>query len=55
MTLTISQELIVVFRHLLNTPARTVLINHIEKLLDERVLFGSGIAAKESYQWVPDV
>ncbi|TFK23272.1 atypical/PIKK/TRRAP protein kinase [Coprinopsis marcescibilis] len=41
------KELMVVFRHLLATPHRRALLSHIDKLLDERVLLGTGLASKE--------
>lgn len=41
------KELMVVFRHLLATPARRTLLNHVDKLMDERVLLGNGLATKD--------
>jgi transformation/transcription domain-associated protein len=37
----------VVFRHLVGTPHRIALFNQIDKLFDEHVLLGTGIASKE--------
>lgn len=37
----------IVFRHLMSTPYRTVLVGQLDKLLDDRVLFGTGLASKE--------
>ncbi len=45
--LTILQELLVVFRHLMSTPHRRALIPHIEKLFDEKVLLGSAVSSQE--------
>jgi len=44
---TLQQELMVVFRHLMSTNHRRVLFDHLDKLFDERVLLGTGIASKE--------
>ncbi|THV08510.1 hypothetical protein K435DRAFT_832965 [Dendrothele bispora CBS 962.96] len=41
------KELMVVFRHLMGTPYRRALLPQINKLFDERVLLGTGIASKE--------
>ncbi len=41
------KELMVVFRHLMSTNHRKVLFDHLDKLFDERVLLGTGIASKE--------
>ncbi|KAG2013625.1 atypical/PIKK/TRRAP protein kinase [Coprinopsis cinerea AmutBmut pab1-1] len=45
---TLRKELMVVFRHLLATPHRRALLGHIDKLLDEKVLLGTGLASKDS-------
>ncbi|XP_006460304.1 hypothetical protein AGABI2DRAFT_184795 [Agaricus bisporus var. bisporus H97] len=41
------KELMVVFRHLMSTNHRRVLFDHLDKLFNERVLLGTGIASKE--------
>ncbi|KAG7096928.1 hypothetical protein E1B28_004329 [Marasmius oreades] len=41
------KELMVVFRHLIGTPHRRVLVPQIDKLFDERILLGTGIGNKE--------
>ncbi|KAF8655244.1 hypothetical protein AX16_003148 [Volvariella volvacea WC 439] len=41
------KELMVVFRHLMGTPHRKALLNHLDKLFDESVLLGNGIGTKE--------
>ncbi|KAF9453072.1 FAT-domain-containing protein [Macrolepiota fuliginosa MF-IS2] len=41
------KELMVVFRHLMSTNHRRVLFDHLDKLFDEHVLLGTGIASKE--------
>ncbi|TFK43492.1 hypothetical protein BDQ12DRAFT_731508 [Crucibulum laeve] len=41
------KELMVVFRHLMGTPHRRALFNHLDKLFDERVLLGTGVGSKE--------
>ncbi|KAF5390637.1 hypothetical protein D9757_002758 [Collybiopsis confluens] len=41
------KELIVVFRHLMATPYRRALLPQIDKLLNERLLLGDGLASKE--------
>ncbi|KAF9485316.1 hypothetical protein BDN70DRAFT_848082 [Pholiota conissans] len=46
--ITMRKELMVVFRHLTGTPHRRALFDRLDKLFDERVLFGSSIAAKEA-------
>lgn len=46
--LTLLQELMVVFRHLMGTPHRRALFNQVDKLFDERVLLGTGLASKEN-------
>lgn len=45
----------VVFRHLMGTPHRRALFGHLDKLFDERVLLGSGIAAKEALRYVKSI
>ncbi|KAF8897572.1 hypothetical protein BD779DRAFT_388223 [Infundibulicybe gibba] len=45
--MTTRKELMVVFRHLMTTPHRRALLGHLDKLFDERVLLGTGIASKE--------
>ena len=42
----------VVFRHLMGTPHRRSLFDHLDKLFDERVLLGTGIATKEMLRYV---
>lgn len=42
----------VVFRHLMGTPHRRALFDHLDKLFDERVLLGTGIATKEMLRYV---
>lgn len=37
----------VVFRHLMGTPHRKALFDQLDKLFDENVLLGSGVASKE--------
>ncbi|KAF8165306.1 hypothetical protein B0H34DRAFT_232712 [Crassisporium funariophilum] len=41
------KELMVVFRHLMGTSHRRALFDHLDKLFDEKVLLGTGIATKE--------
>ncbi|KAL0563573.1 transcription-associated protein 1, partial [Marasmius crinis-equi] len=41
------KDLMVVFRHLIGTPHRRVLVPQIDKLFDERILLGTGIGNKE--------
>ncbi|KAM6495848.1 hypothetical protein JOM56_008554 [Amanita muscaria] len=45
--ITLRKDLMVVFRHLVGTPHRKALFDQIDKLFDERVLLGTGIASKE--------
>ncbi|KAF8621580.1 hypothetical protein AX15_007606 [Amanita polypyramis BW_CC] len=45
--ISLRKDLMVVFRHLVGTPHRIALFNQIDKLFDERVLLGTGIASKE--------
>ncbi|KIK68099.1 hypothetical protein GYMLUDRAFT_36928 [Collybiopsis luxurians FD-317 M1] len=45
--MSLRKELIVVFRHLMATPYRRALLPQIDKLLDERLLLGDGLASKE--------
>ncbi|PPQ93995.1 hypothetical protein CVT25_009843 [Psilocybe cyanescens] len=42
------KELMVVFRHLMGTPHRRALFDHLDKLFDERVLLGTGVASQEA-------
>ncbi|PCH41022.1 hypothetical protein WOLCODRAFT_151061 [Wolfiporia cocos MD-104 SS10] len=42
------KDMIVVFRHLLNTPHKRVLIPQIDKLLDERLFVGVGVGCVEA-------
>ncbi|KAF9567316.1 hypothetical protein CPC08DRAFT_17123 [Agrocybe pediades] len=42
------KELIVVFRHLMNTPHRKALLDSLHKLFDEKVLLGTSIASREA-------
>lgn len=42
-----SQELMVVFRHLMGLPVRRALFPYLDKLFDENVLLGSGVGSKE--------
>ncbi|KAF8974524.1 hypothetical protein BDZ97DRAFT_2053099 [Flammula alnicola] len=46
--ITMRKELMVVFRHLMGTPHRRALFGRLDKLFDERVLLGTGIATKEA-------
>ncbi|KAJ7590989.1 hypothetical protein C8J56DRAFT_1135339 [Mycena floridula] len=41
------KELMLVFRHFMATKHHAALVPHIEKLMDERVIFGTGLASKE--------
>jgi len=50
--LTVMQELIVVFRHLMNTPHRRALFDRLDKLFDETVLLGTAIASREALRYV---
>lgn len=43
-----NQELMVVFRHLMGTTHRRALFDQLDKLFDERVLLGTGVASKEA-------
>ncbi|KAF9075762.1 FAT domain-containing protein [Rhodocollybia butyracea] len=45
--MSLRKELMVVFRHLMATPYRRSLLPHIDKLLNERLLIGDGLASKE--------
>ncbi|KAG6816156.1 hypothetical protein H0H87_008290 [Tephrocybe sp. NHM501043] len=45
--ITLRKELMVVFRHLMGLNARKALLPHLDKLLDEDVLLGSGVSSKE--------
>ncbi|KAK2466244.1 hypothetical protein APHAL10511_001886, partial [Amanita phalloides] len=45
--ISLRKDLMVVFRHLVGTPHRIALFDQIDKLFDERVLLGTGIASKE--------
>jgi len=38
----------VVFRHLMGTSHRRALFDRLDKLFDEKVLLGTGIASKEA-------
>lgn len=42
------QDLMVVFRHILNTPYRKAILPYIDKLFDDRVLWGTGLGCRES-------
>ncbi|KAI0921097.1 hypothetical protein AcW2_006184 [Taiwanofungus camphoratus] len=42
------KDLMIVFKHLLNTPHRRALLPHIDKLCDDRVVLGSGEGSKET-------
>lgn len=42
-----SQDLMVVFRHLMTTQYRMTLVPHMEKLLNERVLLGTSVTCNE--------
>ena len=42
----------VVFRHLMGTPHRRALFDHLDKLFDEIVLLGTGIATKEMLRYI---
>ncbi|KDR83700.1 hypothetical protein GALMADRAFT_236040 [Galerina marginata CBS 339.88] len=42
------RDLMVVFRHLMGTPHRRALFDHLDKLFDERVLLGTSIASQEA-------
>lgn len=44
----LNQELMVVFRHLMGTAHRRALFDRLDKLFDERVLLGTGVASKEA-------
>lgn len=41
----------VVFRHLMGTPHRKALFGRLNKLFDEKVLLGTGIATKEALRY----
>ncbi|KAJ3510077.1 hypothetical protein NLJ89_g4881 [Agrocybe chaxingu] len=41
------KELMVVFRHLMGTSHRRALFEHLDKLFDDKVLLGTGLASKE--------
>lgn len=41
------QDLLGLFRHLIGTPQRRVLLPQIDKLLDEQVLLGSSVSSQE--------
>lgn len=43
----------VVFRHLMGTVYRRALVGQLDKLLDERVLLGTGISSQEMLRCVP--
>ncbi|KAF9057606.1 hypothetical protein BJ165DRAFT_1520972 [Panaeolus papilionaceus] len=45
--ISLRKELMVVFRHLMGTPHRKALFDQLDKLFDENVLLGSGVASKE--------
>ncbi|EPT03792.1 hypothetical protein FOMPIDRAFT_150002 [Fomitopsis schrenkii] len=42
------RDLMVVFRHILSTPFRKAILPHIDKLFDDRVLWGTGLGCRES-------
>lgn len=42
----------VVFRHLMGTPHRRALFDQLDKLFDDRVLLGSGLATRENLRCV---
>ncbi|KZT74387.1 FAT-domain-containing protein [Daedalea quercina L-15889] len=42
------RDLMVVFRHLLNTPYRRAIIPEIDKIFDDRVLWGTGVGCREA-------
>src|SRR6266567_6458473 len=44
----VNKELMVVFRHLMGTAHRRALFDRLDKLFDEKVLLGTGIASKEA-------
>lgn len=46
------QDLMVVFRHILSTPYRKAILPHIDKLFDDRVLWGTGLGCRESIKYV---
>jgi len=46
------KELMVVFRHLMGQNYRRALFGQLDKLFDEQVLLGSGIASKETLRLV---
>lgn len=46
------QDFMIVFRHLLGTPYRTVLLPQIDKLLDESILLGPGVGSRETLRSV---
>ena len=45
---TFSQDIMMVFRHMVTVPQRRVLLSQINKLLDERVILGSSLSAQET-------
>jgi len=46
------KELMVVFRHLMGQNYRRALFGQLDKLFDEQVLLGNGIASKETLRLV---
>lgn len=42
----------VVFRHILNTSYRKGILPYIDKLFDDRVLWGTGLGCRESIKYV---
>ena len=45
----------VVFRYLVSTNHRRVLLPHIDKLLEERVLMGTSLASQELVRYVSSI
>ena len=50
----ILQELMVVLRHLMNTPNRRALVPHVEKLIKEEVLLGPAVGSQETLRYIKE-
>jgi transformation/transcription domain-associated protein len=46
------KELLIATRHILSSEFRAAFIPHVDILLDERVLVGSGVTSREALRWV---